>query len=176
MTLACFQTHIMPLLLDRRMCLLYQEELCTPTFSLQPIGMSAAATLPMPLSVASRLNCAAAFLVSCSSTRIPRLLMYFLVLGASGTMEVPTPRMSKSTQLLVLDHRVAQRQAEVNIPGFGQTSPKTPHDASPTSNWPFLLINLFLPKVSNPHGLHANASPPISNTPAPSVILTPLFR
>lgn len=51
----------------------------TPLPSLHPIGTNAAATLCVPLSVASKLNCAAAFLVSCISTLIPRLLMYCLV-------------------------------------------------------------------------------------------------
>ncbi len=49
-----------------------------------------------PLSVASRLNCAAAFLVSCISTLIPKELMYFLVCGEIGYVEAPKPSMRRS--------------------------------------------------------------------------------
>ena len=40
-----------------------------------PMGINAAAISVTPRSVARRLNCAAAFRVSCTSTRIPRELM-----------------------------------------------------------------------------------------------------
>lgn len=68
----------------------------TPTPSLHPNGTKAAATLPRPLSVASRLYCAAAFLVSCISTWIPSELIAFLVAGLSGIIFGPNPRINKS--------------------------------------------------------------------------------
>lgn len=60
------------------------------------MGINAQATLPTPRSVASRLNCAAAFRVSCTSTRMPSELMYCLVSGAMGYIEGPRPSMSRS--------------------------------------------------------------------------------
>lgn len=68
----------------------------TPTPSLHPSGTKAAATLPRPLSVASRLYCAAAFLVSCISTWIPSELIAFLVAGLSGIIFGPNPRINRS--------------------------------------------------------------------------------
>lgn len=65
-------------------------------FPFQPIGIKAAAMLLTPLSVASRLNWAAAFLVSCISTLIPRELIYFLVSGEIGYVEAPRPRIRRS--------------------------------------------------------------------------------
>jgi hypothetical protein len=64
--------------------------------SLHPIGTSAAATCPTPRSVASRLNCAAAFLVSCISSRMPRSLRYLRTLGAIGYTLGPVPMINKS--------------------------------------------------------------------------------
>lgn len=61
------------------------------------MGINAAATLPTPLSVANRLNCAAAFLVSCTSTLIPNPLIYRLVSGAIRRIDAPSPRINKST-------------------------------------------------------------------------------
>jgi hypothetical protein len=52
--------------------------------SRQPMGTIAAATWPTPRSVASRLNCAAAFLVSWTSNRMPRSLRYLRTAGARG--------------------------------------------------------------------------------------------
>ncbi len=64
--------------------------------SLHPMGINAHATLPTPRSVASRLNCAAAFRVSCTSTRMPSELIYCLVSGAIGYIEGPRPSISRS--------------------------------------------------------------------------------
>ena len=64
--------------------------------SLHPIGIKAAAILLTPLSVARRLNCAAAFRVSCISTLIPNELIYFLVSGEMGYIDGPSPKMSMS--------------------------------------------------------------------------------
>ncbi len=69
---------------------------CTPTPSRNPMGIKAAATLPTPLSVANRLNWAAAFRVSWISTLIPRLLIYCLVFGLIGRISFPSPRISRS--------------------------------------------------------------------------------
>jgi len=71
------------------------------SFPFQPIGIKAAAMLLTPLSVASRLNWAAAFLVSCISTFIPRELIYFLVSGVMGYVEAPKPRIRRSRWLSV---------------------------------------------------------------------------
>ena len=64
--------------------------------SLHPIGTIAAATSCTPLSVARRLNCAAAFLVSCTSTLMPRELIYRLVCGEMGSIFGPRPRIKRS--------------------------------------------------------------------------------
>lgn len=69
-----------------------------PTPSFHPMGIKAAATSETPRSVASRLNCAAAFLVSKTSTLIPSSAMCFLVSGLSGRLCFPTPMTSKSKQ------------------------------------------------------------------------------
>ena len=66
--------------------------------SFQPRGISAAATSPTPRSVARRLNCEAAFLVSCISTRMPKELIYLLVSGDRGRIEGPRPRTSRSKE------------------------------------------------------------------------------
>lgn len=60
------------------------------------MGINAAAIVDTPLSVARRLNCAAAFLVFCTSTRIPSPLILRLVASESGYIEAPSPRISKS--------------------------------------------------------------------------------
>lgn len=122
--------------------------------SLHPIGTKAHATLPTPLSVASRLNCAAAFLVSCTSTLIPIPLMHLLVSGAIGYMPGPNPNINRS--------------------GFGHTNPSTPHAPSPVSHCPRSFSSRPRPPASQ--GRHANASPDTSSRPAPPVILTPLSR
>lgn len=64
--------------------------------SRQPIGTSAAATCCTPLSVASRLNCDAALRVSCTSSRIPKSFICFLVAGETGAIMRPVPRMRRS--------------------------------------------------------------------------------
>jgi len=61
--------------------------------SLHPIGTNAAATCPAPRSVANRLNCAAAFRVSCTSSLSPSPFKYCLTLGASGMIVGPVPMM-----------------------------------------------------------------------------------
>lgn len=61
-----------------------------------PKGMIAALISLMPLSVASMLNCAAAFLVSWMSMRIPRELRYCLVAGERGNIEGPSPSINMS--------------------------------------------------------------------------------
>lgn len=122
--------------------------------SLHPIGIRAQATLPTPLSVANRLNCAAAFLVSCTSTLIPMSLMYLLISGAIGYIRGPNPRINKS--------------------GFGHVNPRTPHASSPVSHCPLLFNSRPRPPAS--HGRQVNASPDTSRRPVPPVILTPLSR
>lgn len=122
--------------------------------SLHPIGIRAHATLPTPLSVANKLNCAAAFLVSCTSTLIPISLTHLLVSGATGHMPGPSPSINRS--------------------GFGHTSPSNPHAPSPVSHWPLPFSSRPRPPAS--HGRHANASPDTSSRPVPPVILTPLSR
>lgn len=69
-----------------------------PSPSFHPTGIRAAATSSTPLSVANKLNCAAAFLVSSTSTLIPRPLICFLVSGLSGAMRGPTPSINRSTK------------------------------------------------------------------------------
>lgn len=64
--------------------------------ALHPIGIIAAATSDTPRSVASKLNCADAFRVSWTSTRMPRELICFFVWGDNGMMPDPMPRMRMS--------------------------------------------------------------------------------
>lgn len=85
-------------LIDRNHPIYY---LLQPSFycfigSFQPRGIRAAATFPTPRSVASRLNWAAAFLVSCTSIRIPSELICFRVCGEIGCIEVPNPSINRS--------------------------------------------------------------------------------
>ena len=141
--------------------------------SLHPIGTSAAATCCTPLSVASILYCAAAFLVSCTSILIPNSLILRLVAGLNGKMLFPVPKNSRS--------------------GFGQARSSTPQTWSGTSNCPFAFCSfppgLRTPLSSSPcppdpivpsflpaciQGRHLKASPDSSITPAP-VTLSPLF-
>lgn len=79
----------------------------TPIPSCHPMGIKAAATSETPRSVANRLNCAAAFLVSKTSTRIPSWAMCFLVSGLKGRLTLPTPMTNKSIY----------RGCQFNIPG-----------------------------------------------------------
>ncbi|KAL2160494.1 hypothetical protein VTH06DRAFT_1182 [Thermothelomyces fergusii] len=64
--------------------------------SFHPIGINAAATFSTPRSVASMLYCDAAFLVSNTSSLIPRLLIARRVAGLRGRISGPSPRMSRS--------------------------------------------------------------------------------
>lgn len=75
-----------------------------PTPSCQPIGIRTAAISVTPLSVASRLNCAAAFLVSSTSTRMPSLATACLVDGLSGAMLFPVPIINMSVRSISLPH------------------------------------------------------------------------
>lgn len=64
------------------------------------MGIRAAATFETPRSVANKLNCAAAFLVSRISIRIPSSDISRLVSGANGIIDGPTPMIRRSvTQL-----------------------------------------------------------------------------
>jgi hypothetical protein len=64
------------------------------------MGIKAAATFETPRSVANKLNCAAAFLVSRISIRIPSSDISRLVSGANGIIDGPTPMIRRSvTQL-----------------------------------------------------------------------------
>lgn len=74
----------------------YYSQFYTFIGSFQPIGMRAAATSPTPRSVASRLNWAAAFLVSCTSIRMPSALICFRVSGEMGCIEGPNPSINRS--------------------------------------------------------------------------------
>lgn len=69
--------------------------------SFHPIGTSAAATCVTPRSVASRLNCAEAFLVSETSSRMPSSLMCFRVFGDMGTIVGPVPTIRRSVACLI---------------------------------------------------------------------------
>lgn len=126
-----------------------------PTPSFQPIGTKAAATSSTPLSVASRLNCAAAFLVSNTSTRMPIALIAFLNSGLIGRISGPSPSMNKS--------------------GRGHTKLSNPNVLVGMWNWPFPLIRCRPLLGFESHGLHRKASPPTRRTPEPSVVLAPLF-
>ena len=66
------------------------------------IGINAAAIAEIPLSVANKLNCAAAFLVSCMSTRIPISLIRRLVAGEIGKVEAPSPRINRSDRSVIV--------------------------------------------------------------------------
>jgi hypothetical protein len=145
----------------------------TPTPSLKPIGIRAPATAFNPLSVASRLYCAAAFLVSWISTLIPRELRCCLTRGLTGRISLPRPSMSKSN--FNYQHVVSRSWGKENLPGFGQTNENNPHASSSTSNCPFSLTSLTSPCPAS-QGLQLNASPATSKTPEPPVILTPLSR
>ena len=133
--------------------------------SLHPTGTNAAATCCVPLSVANILNCAAAFLVSCTSILMPNSAMSLLVCGLTGTIFSPVPKINRS--------------------GFGHTRSTTPHTLLSTSNMPLGFLNfpvaLDTPLLSSPadpapivpslrpgrtHGRHLKASPPTSSTPA----------
>lgn len=143
--------------------------------------MSAAATCPTPLSVASRLNCAAAFLVSWTSNRIPWSLRYLRTAGARGTVLGPVPMMSRSVARCQTTYVTQSLQAITNVPGFGYNNSNTPQACSGTSHCPFAFSNLpviasspvppsakvpsFLPSRS--HGFHRYASPPIKRMPHP---------
>lgn len=59
--------------------------------ALHPTGIIAAATSVTPRSVASKLNCAEALRVSCTSTLIPSELMCRFVCGDNGTILDPSP-------------------------------------------------------------------------------------
>ncbi len=74
------------------------------------MGINAAATSPTPLSVASMLNCDAAFRVSRTSTRMPRLLMYFFVSGLSGRISGPRPRSNRSASKALLDSGITTQK------------------------------------------------------------------
>ncbi len=82
------------------------------TPSLHPIGISAAATSSTPLSVASRLYCAAAFRVSSTSTLMPRFPIARLVAGLSGRISGPNPNINKSTT----PHNKSHQQYALHIP------------------------------------------------------------
>lgn len=124
-----------------------------PTPSFQPIGIIAAATSFTPLSVANKLNCAAAFLVSNTSTRMPSAAICRLVSGLRGMIEGPVPMIRRS--------------------GRGHKRSRTANELAGISSWPFLFASTFDPLAS--HGRQLNTSPSINMTPFPSVIVTPLF-
>jgi hypothetical protein len=101
--------------------------------SRQPIGISAAATCCTPRSVASRLNCAAAFLVSWISSRMPRLLRYFLIAGAMGVTRGPVPMISKSAITPVSQVRFPpppERASNRRIMSYQASA--TPYPGAPT--------------------------------------------
>ena len=82
------------------------------TSSFHPIGISAAATSSTPRSVARRLNCDAAFLVSSTSTRMPSAVMHRLASGLSGRISGPRPRMRRSA---LVSHGPARCQARPSV-------------------------------------------------------------
>ena len=151
-----------------------------PTPSLHPMGTKAAATSDTPLSVASKLNWEAAFLVSRTSTRIPRLPICRFVSGLRGRISGPRPSIKRSYYQLARDRHFAAPTAQNHSarprardsPGLPQTRPSSPKALLSTSHWPFALTSLF----DAPQGLHVNAPPPTRRTPLPSRILTPLFN
>jgi len=129
-----------------------------PTYhlpSLHPTGTNAAATLPTPLSVASKLNIAAAFPVSPTSTLTPIPPSTALVSGATGTIAPPTPKINRS--------------------GFGHTILRTPHAASPVSHWPLLFKRRFWWGVAS-QGRQAKAWPEMRRRPVVWVSFMPEER
>ena len=156
-----------------------------PTPSFQPIGIIAAATSFTPLSVANKLNCAAAFLVSNTSTRMPSAAICRLVSGLRGMIEGPVPMIRRSGSVSI-GHQIKSatmpgRQEEgrelveedTNVPGRGHKRSRTANELAGISSWPFLFASTFDPLAS--HGRQLNTSPSINMTPFPSVIVTPLF-
>ena len=151
------------------------------------MGTRAAATCSTPLSVASRLYCAAAFLVSCTSILIPRSLMCSRVAGEIGMVDGPVPIIRRSGGL---GKQLQRRLYEMrHIPGLGQTSSRTPQASLPTSHCP-LVFSSFPVTVSSSlataavapslrpariQGRHRNASPPTSSTPLPLILML-LFK
>ncbi|KAK6429255.1 hypothetical protein LTR95_014597 [Oleoguttula sp. CCFEE 5521] len=111
----------------------------------QPTGTIAPATFCTPLSVANKLNCAAAFLVSCTSTLIPISAILCRVFTLNGTIPLPVPNTSKS--------------------GFGHTKPNTPQASSLGSNCPFAFTSPVPEICGVLQGDQAKASPPTSKTP-----------
>lgn len=170
-----------------------------PTPSFQPIGINAAATSSTPLSVANRLNWLAAFLVSSTSTLMPKLAICFLVAGLSGLFSGPKPRINRSVRhtvstTLFRSSLTPPRHADQHLaspshsppllpyaspnplrtqhlPGLGQTAPNTPNapSGSGTSHCPLALINFF---PCSSQGRQTNASPPTNNAPDPPPIST----
>lgn len=148
-------------------------------FPLNPIGSKAAAILLTPLSVASKLNCAAAFLVSCISTLMPNELRYFLVSGDMGYVEAPNPSINMSTYSVRI-HYTNTKQAKHIIPGFGHTRSRTPQASFSTTHCPLWLIMRPLPIPSlgtlASQGLQLKASPATKRHPDPPPTFRPLSR
>lgn len=116
-----------------------------PTPSTHPTGTNAAATSPTPLSVASILYIAAAFLVSSTSTLTPISLTILLVSGLNGLISGPSARINKS------------------IPHHPKSAPNPPHQKSERGK------QLTSPRPNNPqHPQH-----PLRQLPLPLAIHKP---
>lgn len=90
------QTRILSGLRQQFLC--YYPSRPAPFPSTHPMGINAAATSPTPLSIASRLNCDAAFRVSKISTRSPSSPMRCRVSGLRGRIVGPVPMTSRSVK------------------------------------------------------------------------------
>ena len=105
--------------------------------SLHPIGIIAAAIVSTPLSVARRLNCEAAFLVSCTSTRIPIALIIRRVSGERGYMVGPRPRIRRSMHENQHHNDPEKKYTSLAMEGFHASIPTTdqasakPHPTTP---------------------------------------------
>lgn len=144
------------------------------------MGIRAAATFATPRSVASKLNWAAAFLVSRSSIRMPSSDIARLVSGANGTFDGPTPIIRRSAIALTRDSPAETaicstdgRNVGAHAPGRGHSRSKSANALGGSSNWPFLLMRFIEPLAS--HGRQWKTSPSINRTPLPPVIVRPLF-
>ncbi len=144
--------------------------------------MRAAATFATPLSVARRLNWAAAFLVSWTSTRIPSELICLRVSGEMGCTEGPSPRIRRSAceKAAKISGQISSPWIFHYLPGFGHTSSSKPQASFSTSHCPFLFIMRPFPEVPSLlpaiQGLQENASPPSKKQPLPSEIFSPLSK
>lgn len=149
-----------------------------PTPSTHPTGTIAAATSPTPLSVANILYCAAAFLVSSTSTLTPISLTILLVSGLSGLISGPSARINKSIPPTTQSQPQPPTNTgeKSNSPALGQTTPNTPNTPRVNSHCPLAFTNLIPFPPPATQGLHLTTSPPTINTPSPPSTLNPFWN